>query len=132
MTWILENMTMALPPVFAQMRKASDIYSKWGTPPDSNGAMITLIVVTLLLSVAAFFIARHMLTLMKHASPGTTLFDELAKAHSLSKNERTALKRITRHEKLSTASELFVRKAYLETYAKSKNPLYKKLFKKLF
>ena len=132
MTCILQNLAVDASPVLGQIHRAQDIYRKWGQPSDSPGTTIMLILLTVLLSVGAFFIARRLLALLKQASPGTTLFDELAKAHSLSKTDRATLKRIARHEKLGSAAELFVRTGYLETYAKSNTPIYKKLYRKLF
>ena len=131
MTCIPENMAVGLFPVMAQIHRAPNLYSKWNQP-SNNGMTVTVVVLILLLSALAYVIARRLLIMLKKASPGTTLFDELAKAHSLNKIEKTALKRIARHEKLGGAAVLFVRRDYLETYAKSNAPIYKKLYEKLF
>ena len=130
MMWIPENLATTLSPILAQLRRAKVF--KWAGSKGNDGMMLLLILLTLFLGLLALLVTRRLKVLVKHASPKTVLFDELVKTHSLSKIERAALKRIARNEKLSTPSELFVRQAYLEAYAKSNNPVHRALYKKLF
>jgi len=90
-----------------------------------------LLVVIAALTVAAVRIAIRFIAMLRLPGADRALFDELARAHRLSRAERKALLRLVRREELDPPARVFIETDPLRAYAGT-DAVYDRLYDRLF
>jgi hypothetical protein len=124
-------LTLAPPPVFAQIERAAKQFEHFGSPPSKTFNVVVIGLFIVLLILIAIYVAQKFLEQARKPGPALALFVELCDRHELTDIERRALLKLSRRESLSNPARLFVHGQLLER-ASTQDSVYAHLYRKLF